>query len=205
MIPGSVTMNCPSCGAEVPSALAYSKLAVCAHCNTTLFLEDQVVKQAGVKSVLAQDPSIFSLGGWYQYKGWVFAPLGRVRFDYGDGYWDEWWVLRDTGEGRWMSVDEGDIAFEVAIDVSGEVPDVAALRVGQAVQLDGMHLKVTERHKAVCLGMEGELPEVNFPGDEHDYAHLSGPRGLLVTGEHFNGETRFYKGAWVDPFEVRSL
>ena len=205
MIAGTVQLNCPTCGAEVPSALAYSKLAVCAHCHTTLFLEDRVVKLAGVQSVLADVPSIFSVGAWFRYKTWTFSPLGRVRFDYGDGYWDEWWVLRDTGDGKWLSVDEGDIAFEVPREIRGEAPDVLALSVGEGVVLDGMRLKVTEKHKAVCLGMEGELPEVNFPGDEHDYVHLSGERGLLVTGEHFKGETVFYKGAWVDPFEVRPI
>ena len=204
MIPGAVQLSCPSCGAEVPSALAHSKLAVCGHCHTTLFLEDQAVKHAGVKSVLTEEPSIFHLGGWYRYKTWTFAPLGRVRFDYGYGYWDEWWLLRDTGDGRWMSVDEGDIAFEVDLAVK-KVPDLTALSVGQSVSLDTLHLRVTEKQNAVCVGMEGELPEVNFPGDEHDYVHFSGPRGLLVTGEHFKGETRFYKGAWVDPFEVVAI
>jgi len=205
MLPGTVELNCPTCGAQVPSALKHSKLAVCAHCHTTLFLEDQVVKHAGVKSVISEEPSIFNVGGWYQYKSWTFAALGRVRFDYGYGWWDEWWVLRDTGEGKWMSVDEGDIAFETSLEPKGETPDVTALQVGEHVVLDGMQLKVTEKQHAVCLGMEGELPEVNFPGDEHDYVHLSGQRGLIVTGEHFKGETRFYKGAWVDPFEVKAF
>ena len=205
MRPQRVVLNCPSCGSEVPSALQYSKLAVCGACRTTLFLEDQVVKHAGVKSVLSEEPSLLSLGRRFRYKTWLFEPLGRLRFDYGDGFWDEWWVLLDTGAGRWFSIDEGDIAIEVPLELTGEAPDLDAMQVGQEVSLEGMRLRVTEKQTATCVGMEGELPEVSFPGDVHDYVHLSGPRGTIVTGEHFEGTTEFYTGAWVDPFMVEAV
>ncbi|MCB1741425.1 MAG: DUF4178 domain-containing protein [Gammaproteobacteria bacterium] len=202
MEPGE--LNCPQCGAAVSVSLRYSKLVVCGSCQSTLFLEDESVVNAGIRSSLVKDPSLLQLGQTFTYKTWTFTPLGRVRFEYEGGYWDEWWVLLDTGKGQWISVDEGDFAIEIPKRIDNP-PSLQDLRVGEMVQLAGQKLKVTERHRATCTGFEGELPEVNFPGDVHDYVHFSGPRGLIVTGEWFKGERQFFEGRWVDPFEIKSV
>ena len=63
-------------------------------------------------------------------------------------------------------------------------------------------LRVTERNTASCVGLEGELPEVINPGETHDYVHLSGPRGLLLTLEFHEDTYKLYEGLWMDPFEL---
>ena len=198
-------INCPVCGGAAPSTLKYSKVLICPHCTTTLFLEDAAVKQAGVKSVLTEVPSILELGRRFVYRSWMFETLGRIRYDYGDGFWDEWWVMLDSGKDRWVSVDEGDIAIQTPFALEEEPPVFENLRVGQSIKLGGRPLKVTEVNEGKCIGMEGELPEIVFPGDVHQYAHFSGARGFLVTGEYSDGTSRFFQGAWVDPFELRPL
>lgn len=195
-------INCPVCGAAVPARLRHSKLVVCDYCQTSLFLEDEAVKHAGVKSVLTQEPSILSLGKRFKYRNWSFEPIGKIRFDYGDGFWEEWWVALDSGANKWISIDEGDIAVEAPLEVKGHAPAFDALQVGQTIGIAGQKLTVTEKNRATCVGMAGELPEVIFPGDFHDYVHFSGPRGLLVTGEYFEGKVEFFRGVWVDPFDV---
>ena len=197
--------NCPVCGAEVPSRLQYAKMVVCAYCQTSLFVEDQAVKQAGVKSTLTEIPSILELGRRFQYRNWTFEPYGRIRFDYGDGEWDEWWVILDSGAGKWISVDEGDIAVEGKLELKESPPEFASLEVGSTIGLLNQQLKVTEKNSATCAGLEGELPEVIFPGDTHDYVHLSGPRGLILTVEYFEGKVEASKGVWIDPFDLKPM
>ncbi|MFT5392197.1 MAG: hypothetical protein ACI8PT_002394 [Gammaproteobacteria bacterium] len=198
-------LNCPSCGGAVPSRLKYAKLLVCPHCQVSLFLEDEAVKNAGERSVLTTVPSIFELGRRYQYRNWTLETYGRVRFDYGHGFWDEWWVVLDSGQGRWVSIDEGDIAVESPIEFNQAPPDFDSLVVGHGLSIADHTGTVTEKNEAVCLGLEGELPEVIAPGDRHQYAHLSAPGGVLLTLEFYPDRFALTKGLWIDPFDIQTL
>ena len=201
----AVDLNCPACGAAAPSRLRYAKLLVCPHCQTSLFLEDEAVRNVGERAALTEMPSLLTLGHRFRFRHWRFETYGRVRFDYGDGIWDEWWVVLDDGEGRWVSVDEGDIAIEGPLPYEGTVPSYDALRIGATVTFAEQQVTISEKNESTCIGLEGELPEVIRPGDIHRYVHLSGPRGLLLTLEFHDGKVDAYKGIWVDPFEIEAL
>lgn len=200
-------INCPACGANSPSTLKNAKLLACPYCKTTLFLEDDAVKSAGEKSVLTDVPSILSIGKRFEYRRWMFDVYGRIQFDYGSGLWDEWWVVLNSGEGKWISVDEGDIAIQSPVRIHGDVPDYDSLIVGEKVtssdKLKGM--TVTEKNSGVCTGIEGELPEEIQPGEKHDYVHLSGAKGALMTVEYADDEVLMFNGIWVDPFDLKAV
>ena len=198
-------LNCPSCGSEVPHHLRYAILVTCPSCQAALFLEDGAVNNAGERSALAQGPSIFQLGQPFKHNAITYVPHGRVRFDYGNGYWDEWWVESDQGEASWVSVDEGDIALQRPLTLNSAAPAYDALHVGGTLTVGKQALTVTERNEAVCIGFEGELPEVISAGEPHRYVHLSGPRGLLLTIEYSDDEAAVFEGHWIDPYEVKTL
>ena len=134
--PASSPRNCPSCGAEAPPLLKHSKLAVCAFCNSTLFVEDAQVRSAGEKSVLTEVPSILEMGRRFHYGNWMFEPIGRIRFEYGDGqgYWDEWWVLLSDGKTKWISNDEGEYVIQNEMALDGEAPPFEKFRVGGCIR-----------------------------------------------------------------------
>ncbi|MDH5324262.1 MAG: DUF4178 domain-containing protein [Gammaproteobacteria bacterium] len=200
-----MALNCPVCGAPAPEQMQFAKLLVCSSCKTSLFLEDNAVKHAGVKSVVIEQPSLFSVGQTYRYRSMTFETYGRVQFDYGGGYWDEWWVVNSRGVGMWVSVDEGDIAIESPMTLKSPVPSCDSLEVGASINLDAQNLLVTEKNSCKCVALEGQLPEVIFPGDEHDYAHLSGHNGVLFTLECFGDDSLLFKGSWIDPFDIKPL
>ncbi len=197
--------NCPSCGAATPPLLKHSKLAVCAYCNSTLFIEDAQVASAGEKSVLTEIPSILRLGQQFQVGNWIFEPVGRIRYEYGasEGYWDEWWVQLSTGSTKWISNDEGEYVIENEVDFDGEVPAYEQLEIGASIQLLGKDLRVTEINHATCIGIEGQLPEIVNPGDTHRYAHLEGQNSELVTTEYEEDAIFVFEGVWLDPFEIK--
>ena len=200
-----MAFNCPVCGAPAPKQMQFAKLLVCDSCKTSLFLEDNAVKHAGVKSVVVDQPSIFSLGQTYRYRAMTFETVGRIQFDYGGGYWDEWYVMKPSGKCMWVSVDEGDIAIESPMTINTPIPACDSVTIGQTVNLDGQKLLVTEINSCECVAVEGQLPEVVFPGDEHHYVHLSGSKGTLFTLECFGDESLLFKGTWVDPFDIKAL
>lgn len=194
----SKRINCPQCGSQLPVRFKYSKLIVCEHCGSTIFLEDQAVHLAGTQSVLSEEPSLIKLKQSFIYKQKEYYPLGHIRYDYGRGFWDEWWIINSTGKGYWMSVDEGDFAFEKPIEVP-EGLDIDKLQLGNEI---GKWV-VTERNHAVCKGFEGELPEKISVGDEFEYIDLSSSKGEILSVEIFDGKIKAFQGIWVDPFEVK--
>lgn len=203
------TIHCPSCGAEAPVNIKHCKLMACAYCNSTLLFNDDGVKHIGDQSTLVDIPSIFKLGQPFQYRTMSFTPYGRVQFDYGDGIWDEWWVLNSSNQGKWISVDEGDIAIETPASFSvseiNSIPPYKQLTIGQKINLGGLDLTVTEKDSSTCIGVEGQLPEIILPGDTFDYAHLSGDKGALLTVEFFGKDVNVFQGNWIDPFELKAI
>jgi hypothetical protein len=201
MPPELPAYTCPACGGPLALHFRYAKLITCAHCHNGLLLEDQALKLAGVQSVMAEYPSLFELYREYRYRKLRFTPVGHARFEYAEGFWDEWWIMDDQGQGQWLSVDEGDYALEQAVPWNERLflPD---LQPGKSLSLNGEKLLITERGSASCSGVRGELPELIRPGERYDYLHLSGPEGRLLTLEVQNNEFFCYEGQWIDPFEV---
>lgn len=197
-------LNCPQCGNGLQLTLHFAKLTVCEHCESTLFLADDSVRFAGKSAVLTEYPSLIQLKQPFSYRYTQYLPVGYIRYNYAYGHWDEWWVLDGSGQGVWMSVDEGDFAFEHPVQLSDNIPDLQQIHTEKTVDLLGNKWKVTEVGHAECAGFRGELPEIIDPAETFDYAHLSGPKKQLITLEYFEaGEIYAYRGKWVDPFDIK--
>ena len=197
--------NCPSCGASLSPRFKYSKIITCEHCQSGLFLDDKSVQLRGESSVMADYPSLLTLYSDFQYKKWRFQPIGHLRFEYAHGFWDEWWVISPSGQGKWISVDEGDYAIEVPVKINNPELRFNKLVLGKKIPLFGEQLLVTELGQATCVGLEGELPEVISLNDQFQYAHLSGQKQSLFTLELQNNTLSLYKGTWVDAFEIKAV
>jgi len=204
MVAAAKTFACPNCGAELEALLKSTKLVACGYCDSNVLLEDEAVKLAGKQGVMADFPSLIQMHGNYRYQDWQFMAVGRARFDYGQGFWDEWWVTGGDGEGRWLSVDEGDFALEEPVEID-RTPSPFELAPGKQVTIRGEDLLVTEKGRASCIGVQGELPEALSVGDSYTYFHLSGPGGRLFTLEIDRGRAAYHQGHWLDPFEIEVL
>lgn len=191
--------NCPQCGDKLAPQFRHSKLIVCQSCNSTIFLEDDAVRLAGKESALIPMMSLLKLNVPFEYQTKTYLPVGHVRYRYDRGYWDEWWVIGNNGAGIWVSVDEGDFAFEKKVKLKEDIR-FESLKLGQRIG----SWQVTELDRAHCEGFEGELPEIIKVGDTFDYAHLSGPKDALMTLEFPPSGLIAYKGKWIDPFEVKT-
>ncbi len=200
----SRSFSCPNCGAELSVRLRSTKLVACDYCDSNIFLEDEAVRLAGKQGIMADYPSLLALHQSFSYRGWDFMPIGVARFDYGQGFWDEWWVMGGDGEGRWISVDEGDFALEEPFELE-KTPSAFDLVPGRWITIDGQDLHVTERGQATCIAIKGELPETLCFGDQYTYLHLSGVGGVLYTLEINRGRAACHRGRWIDPFGIKAL
>lgn len=199
----SETINCPQCGATLELKFQHTKITVCSHCDSTLFLADDAVKFAGQQSVLSENTSLIQMHQPFSYKKKSFMPVGKIRYTHDIGFWEEWWVVDNAGKGLWLSIDEGDFAFEDPITLDKKPPQFNDIRLGQNYTFFSMQWQVTEINTGICEGFTGELPELIRKDEEVPFIHLSGANRSLMTLEYIFNTVRAFKGQWVDPFEIK--
>lgn len=201
-----MNFSCPQCGHELPTPPREEKLLACAACGTLSFLEDAVARAAGTSGPMQDVPSLFAIGQQSRLLGQTYQIHGQIRFDYGAGFWDEFWVSDDAGASYWISQDEGDISLEQPLSAQAlrplKQPKLDQLTVG-APHPGSQKWIVSEIGLATCLAMRGALPERTQIGQQHAYAHLWRADGKFITLEQSAGDgVEGHVGTWVDPFEV---
>lgn len=198
----AVSLTCPSCGNIINKVTRSPQVVVCPACNSTSLLQNGKMEDVGKSAVLTDTPSIFEMYKTYRHKDWKFTPVGRVRYDYGDGYWDEWFVRSDNGKETWVSVDEGEIAIESLVQKDLSVPGFNDIKVGGAIMINRIRMTVIEKNSCTMVGAQGELPFRIVPNETCNYIDLLGPKKVSFTIEYKQDGIDCYKGVWVDPFEI---
>jgi len=197
-----VSLTCPSCGNVINQMTRSPQMVVCPACNSTHLLNSGRLEDVGKSVILTDFPSIFELHRAFCHKDWKFTPVGRVRYDYGDGWWDEWYVRSDNGKESWVSVDEGEIAIESLVQKDLKIPSFEELRVGGSLLINRIKMTVIEKNSCTMVGAEGELPFKIIPNETYNYVDLLGPKRLSFTIEYQNNAVDCYKGVWIDPFDI---
>jgi len=161
--------ECPSCGAPVPLARPGSRTLVCGYCGQTSHLNADSLQAVGEKNLLIDYGSVFQTGQQGKLGDRDFAVLGRMRFDYEDGFWDEWYLqFLDDGSEAWVQEDDGSfVLFQEQPRVEQPV-DYDRIEVGRKVDLDETWTQVfiTSKSHARVNGGEGELPFRIVPGED---------------------------------------
>lgn len=185
-------MSCPSCGAPLTLESAFTKTVVCSYCDQVSYLENTGLNPGGKMAKISEAPSIFSLRREGKIKGRKFRVLGRLRYDYDDGYWDEWYVRFDDGKAGWITEEEGECSlfFKEALT---DAIDLDMARVGKKIMVNTRPVFITEIQNAVLAGGEGELQYRIVPGTE--VKHIEGnSSGTLVSVEIWPGEIEVHAG-----------
>ncbi len=194
------TLQCPQCGYELPLYFKYTKLIKCTSCKSSIFLEDGTSANIGESSALTQEPSLIEIGISFEYDGVSYLPVGMVRYSYGRGFWEEWWLKDSKGNGWWLSVDEGDMVLEQPI--SNPYGNVENLTLSLGAKLGDWF--VSEMGTGVCEGFEGSLPKEIAIGSQYRYIHLSSHGSKLRTIELHSKGVEVYEGEWIDTFGIRT-
>ncbi len=198
------TINCPQCGAALENIVKYTKLIHCQYCDSLIVYEDENYKSAGKIAALSDEPSLLQLHKTFTYENITFTPIGQIRYTHDFGYWEEWFALDSKGEGFWVSVDEGDFAFESSLETLKRLPKLDTLQLSKKLTLNKQKWIVTELSYGICEGFNGQLPSDITIGERFDYVHLSSPNSnLLMTLEYYEDKTNVFEGIWVDPYEIK--
>ena len=199
----ALRLSCPSCGNQIELITRSPQIVVCPACNSTSELENSAFKLLGKFALLTESLSRLNLGKEFKYDNKTYLPVGRVRYDYGKGYWDEWYVRCDNNTYSWISEDEGDIVIETLVEPTPkEIPGYYNIQLDTFLKIGLNKYLVAEKGRCKMVGCEGELPFKIIPGDQYDYVDLLGIGALSYSIEYDNGKIVCYSGKWIDPFEI---
>jgi LSD1 subclass zinc finger protein len=186
-------INCGSCGAPLELRSAFTKSIVCQFCETTNLVDDKGINPTGKMAKISQARSIFAIGRTGTLKERKFEVLGRLRYGYDEGFWDEWFLQFDDGQCGWVTEEEGEISLFNKDLLTSPIENIDKLRVGQYVQVEDKKVFLTEISECSILGGEGELHYRVTPGKP--LLHLEGNAdGKLVSIEVWPKEIEIHNG-----------
>jgi uncharacterized protein DUF4178 len=162
-------ISCPSCGAPLQIESAYTTLLTCRFCGQSLYVRDSGVDPTGKTAKLADFPSRLSVGAQGKLKGRGFKTLGRVRYQYEQGFWDEWFLQFDNQQVGWIVEDEGDLTLAFKSKLTTPVPPFEQVRVGSFIPIGHDNIFISEKGHGQVAGAEGEVSMVAPPGHAIQY------------------------------------
>lgn len=199
-----LTLPCPNCGAPVVFRSAALPNRVCDHCRSMLVRSDAGVGIAGVEAALPFDVSPIQIGTRGRFEGRAFEVIGRVRWSWDDGSWNEWLCLFEGDHHGWLGEAMGDfmLTFERPLGQAGsaELSRIAAgapAIPGREVELDGEELSIADAREVSCIAAEGELPFTALPGWRIYSVDLKAASGRAASLQREGGEAWLYDGRYV--------
>jgi hypothetical protein len=153
----SASYKCPSCSAPLEVENRFSKVVICQYCGQTCNVSPDGLDPSGEKGQLADFESIFSIGCTGTIKGMAFKTLGRLRYKYEDGFWDEWFLSLENHKKLWLQEDEGEFTAFEKETLTSPLPPFEQIFVGSMLDVNKQQVFVIEKNDALIAGGAGEL------------------------------------------------
>jgi len=196
------SLNCPSCGATLAVQDRFTKVVICEYCGQTSVLKNRSLDPTGEKVSLADIESEFAIGREGTLRGSDFKVLGRLRYDYEDGYWDEWFLSMEDGKKLWVQEDEGELTTYSKESITSAIPPWEEIKVGSMVSVNGSSVFITEKNTASITGGLGQLMFRITPGEQISYVD-GNCSGELVSIEFSPEEINFSRGQALAPTDFQ--
>lgn len=158
------TLNCTNCGAPLEIENQFIRTVTCRFCGSNFLVKgDEGLDKTGESATLADYPSRLSIGQKGAIRGRGFTVLGRIRYGYDEGFWEEWQVAWEDGAPPdWLEEDEGYWTLYKRERVKSAIPAYDEVSVGATIKVNNQDVFVTEKRTAKVAGSEGQFSSV-FP------------------------------------------
>lgn len=178
-------------------------MVICDYCGQTNFINADSLEAMGKQVKLVDYGSRLRIGANGSLNGNSFYVLGRMRFNYGDGYWDEWLldIPNLPEEYYWLQEDEGEFLLFHEIENEEEEPaDFEDLEPGMVMEYGDFDVFITEKRQATVNGGEGEIPFQVIPDEQVDFVDGIG-KGFAISIEYLPDDEEVYYGEII-PFDA---
>lgn len=157
-------LTCSNCGAGLDVENQFIRTVTCRFCGTNFMVSgSETLDPTGKSATLADYPSRLSIGQRGEIRGRGFRVLGRIRYAYDAGFWEEWQIAWDDGAPPdWLEEDEGYWTVYRRERVKGAIPLYDQARVGSTIGINNKQVFITEKRTGKVAGSEGQFSSV-FP------------------------------------------
>jgi hypothetical protein len=163
----------------------------------------------GKAAELPFDVSPIQIGTHGRFGQQGFEVIGRVRWGWTDGSWNEWLLLFDDGSNAWLGEAMGQYmllrerALETVEDIIIQsLTKGSRIPIGTEVELDDEVLIVSDARQATCIAAEGELPFTAPAGWTIFSADFRSPSGRCASLQRDGDKADFYDGRYVSLAEL---
>lgn len=205
-----LSASCPQCGAAITFRSAALPVKVCDFCRSVLVRRDGALEMAGTGSFVPDDVSPLQIGTRGSVDGDAFELIGRVRWKWADGGWNEWFMLFADGSNGWLGDAMG--RFMALRDmppqsVSGDALDrlIAGSEVmpGMTATIASIAYQVTDARPVTCVASEGELPQPAPAGLEMFSVDLGTASARCASLQREGGSVFAYAGRYCTLGELK--
>jgi hypothetical protein len=200
----SLSVNCPNCGAEVVFRSAALPARVCGYCHSLLARNDGGGLVVGKSSPLPFDVSPVRIGMRGRTEDQPFEVIGRVRWAWTDGAWNEWLLLFGDGSHAWLGDAMGQFMLlrersfsQIQTRTLKDIAKGKEAMPGTEITLDARKLTIVDARDVICIAAEGELPFTPTTGWKLYSVDLRGAKGECATLQRDALATTFYQGQYV--------
>jgi hypothetical protein len=165
---------------------------VCVYCASPVYWDAEQVRSAGTRAALTEGFTRLYREATGSVRGKRFEALGRARYAFDRGFWDEWYLRFDDGTTAWLTEDNHELCLERRLPEM-PAPDNGFVRC----TLGGIAFAIEERGDAACVGAEGELPFVVALGERYRYVDGSSPDGKHSLGIEYGNDPAIFIGDWL--------
>ena len=205
-----LTVACPNCGAPVTFRSPALPSRVCDHCQTIVVRRGQDVEAVGKAAALPFDVSPIQIGTSGTFETHGFEVIGRVRWGWTDGSWNEWLLLFNDGSHGWLGEAMGQYMLtrerpigDIQANVARAIIAGEDVPVGTETEMDGDPFVVADARDATCIASEGELPFTAEPGWTIFSVDFRSPTGRVASLQREKNLSSFYDGRYVTLAELR--
>ncbi|MCP4747514.1 MAG: DUF4178 domain-containing protein [Desulfobacteraceae bacterium] len=190
-------ISCPSCGAGHSIHNPGIVTVVCEYCGSAIYWDDQKVELAGKQSIVPEGFTRLYRAAAGSLNTKRFIVMGRVRYSFGRGFWDEWFLEFQDGSIGWLTEDNYELALQTRTSLQ-KTASFETVRPGQKIVFQNKEFIVHEVGNAECIGMEGNLPIAAQTGEKYKFADATSPDGKYVLGIEYDAvPPSIFIGRWL--------
>ena len=195
---------CPQCGAEVAFRSPALPVRVCDHCRALVVRHAQTAQAMGESAVLPFDISPIRIGTQGRCFDQDFEIIGRVRWSWEDGAWNEWLMLLADNSHAWLGEAMGQFMALREVELKNPMAKVlrqlvngSTVRPGETGSIAGHDYQLTDIRTVTCIACEGELPFTAPSGWEALSADFRNKDGRCASFQKDRREASLYLGHYV--------
>jgi len=195
--------NCPNCGALIGTGEPGLPVVTCGFCNSLLSKAGDALSKVGEAGQVPFDVSPIQIGTRLTVDGVRGEIVGRERWAFERGFWNEWLLQLSKGETRWVAEESG--LYMVMREIEGTPDEIANLErvaaakrmaMGDKVWIGGVVYFVSDMKTVRCVAVEGSLPHIIGAEDARESVDLRTKSRKTVTYQRDADGHSLWRGAY---------